>query len=1088
MHPQHSLADTVVRAAAWSDGGAEFIYGDGTILSFLDDMNTFVAVRSNKAPTPDARRGTHKRYTVFSPSCDGECGDAGEARQEDEAEREMCFTAWTLSAYEAKVRAALSVYNSLAERPRLISTLLPGYPHSNSSRPPHHLLSVHHCEAALHCGGHCGVWRVPGPPIHTLLVEKRPDLFTRYAVYGAVREWLLEPALTQPNDETVTLSETAQDTTVFSVHDVPSRVWGVDALAAHSSSSCEMRLSPAIHHPRQLPTHLPVGTVLELWCVLRRVRLTVAVHRETFTVRWPAPVTRPDGSRLPPSSVASYLPTSTHVDALLPSSSSVLFTYVEQTFPVCSPPPAWRVMLQMALEMDAELPMTDIVYHAAYTTGTDPTEENECNVQEARAQISMARSLPASVYTDTLLFADNEGGGCGGGGWLGELPDPHHWGGVLNHGRTTHPCRFSSLTPAQATHLAAPRTARVLDAMRALHSGGHGTTSFASSSAKESGRLCWMYEANRCAANGYVGDAGGSPPAVYWCLPAAAVSDDSHPEGADVLAWVAEDGSVVHTCLEGQGYTVLHQRVIPAVSKPVVYRLAGDGAASRASHRLPPTVAPLRCRVLLSCAGASREEADRVKHKVSGGRDPLPPLSRQDKEDVKVVTLSERDQNPEDLPTPDAAAETTVDVAVVVVDPLSLHCTQRTNEGVEVHAASAMSACSTLSQLTELSPLSSAIPVTDGVIPAHFPAATQTLTALIPQPQSLSVIRAEEARRIRCHRYLAAVTDVCVQLSQLNCAVSRERQKRRADQAPLRTTHATLAAYCQPAPFQEQSINALLFSLSPFKARPPPSCGEGGIVAASSDCIVYLTSHLDGIGTFTALTNGTMRGHFDDRTILTLIPGPNELDEAQLLATCVLRDARRCTMHVAQCRPGDPIFRYLAYMLPFRRFVYLQAAQRNQEEKENEGRRRQQKKYCHHDGSSSSDAHFPGEEMMSSVAASLADESVNQLPSVQASADAHAEQLLHSCDEPAEDHAEYNTFPDKDHRTDSLMVARARSAGPPARGTASSLRWGITDSACTLQVLRNREAAEVFEREARLQEMIAENESLSHATRALLRD
>jgi len=81
--------DRVVKALGWSDGGAEFVFGDGTVMSFVDDMNTFVSVNATKPHAP----------------------------------RDLMVTSLCVSAYEAKVRAALGLFNQFSPRPRLIHGL-----------------------------------------------------------------------------------------------------------------------------------------------------------------------------------------------------------------------------------------------------------------------------------------------------------------------------------------------------------------------------------------------------------------------------------------------------------------------------------------------------------------------------------------------------------------------------------------------------------------------------------------------------------------------------------------------------------------------------------------------------------------------------------------------------------------------------------------------------------------------------------------------------------------------------------------------------------------------------------------------------
>lgn len=1038
----HAFAHSVVRAAAWSDGGAEFLYADGTVLSFMDNMNTFVKVHS--------RSSTHS-------------ATAAHHHHDDDEDREMCFTAWTLSADEDKVRAALAVYNSLSERPRLLSTLLT--PESGGVRLTRESsgsgaanysggggVALPRCVplSSASVGGLCGVWREPDPPLHTLLLEKRPDLFTRYAVYGAVDDWLLEPALpsSRTNEDTGPLSTCAPENTTFSVHELHSPMAndkdGKAGLSDVMPTTCESGEGTSRGQPQRLPSHIFVGTVLELWCALRRVRLTVAVHRETFTVRWPAPVTRPDGSRRPPTQLPFSSAPSCSVGAVpaaVSAASSVLFTYVEQMFPVCSPPPAWRAMLQMALEMDTELPATDRVHDV-------------CDSANVESRQGATRPFsPEELHNEDIELS--LGVKERRAGWLGELPEPHHWGGVLNNSRTTHPCRFSAITAAQAVHLAAPRTARALDAMRALHSS---STAFPTS--QHGARLCWLYEASRGATDGsYVGEAATSPPAVYWCLsppshawptgeaaPANPLetpgNNEEYAAGADVMAWSAEDGSVAHVRLEGQGYTVLHLRVTPAVSAPAVYRLFAEDRAV-AAQRLPPTLRPLRCLVHFHVSGQMSSRADGAPALLRGS--------------LSATAASEQ-----------AAT------GVAVVHPLSLYCTRLTRDGVEVVvSASATSACATLALLTDLTPARGSVGALQSgtVIPAPYaPLAfggSVRAAAVAWRRGQFYAGAAQEAAHLRCGRYLSAVVDVCVQLSQLNCAVARAWQEAcvtRRGLSSAQEQHATLAAYCNPPPLQESCVNAPLHALHPSKPPHPLNSSKDShsyAARAQSGGIVHLTRRLEGIGTFTALTNGTMRGHFDDRTIVSLLPGANELDEAQLLATAVLRDARRCTAHVAQCRSEHPLFRYLAYMLPFRRYVYLRATQPESNEEEEGGKVAEDSPIQHFSGDNGScTSHVLQEGVVSPTVASLAETSISHRPSGQTSIDATT------------------VFCDGD--LDGRPLGASLSASSPC--------WGITDGARTLQALRERESTEAMEREERLRNLLAVNESLSQATRALLRE
>lgn len=117
------LSDHVVKACHWSDGGSEFVFMDGSILSFADHMNTFVAISASKP-------NKQKNFMVTS----------------------LC-----LSEYESKVAAALAVYNRFSVQPRLIHSLC----------QQEEQLWTHHA------------------PIETVVLSNDPSLFSRITVVGA---------------------------------------------------------------------------------------------------------------------------------------------------------------------------------------------------------------------------------------------------------------------------------------------------------------------------------------------------------------------------------------------------------------------------------------------------------------------------------------------------------------------------------------------------------------------------------------------------------------------------------------------------------------------------------------------------------------------------------------------------------------------------------------------------------------------------------------------------------------------------------------------------------------------------------------
>ena len=86
--------------------------------------------------------------------------------------------------------------------------------------------------------------------------------------------------------------------------------------------------------------------------------------------------------------------------------------------------------------------------------------------------------------------------------------------------------------------------------------------------------------------------------------------------------------------------------------------------------------------------------------------------------------------------------------------------------------------------------------------------------------------------------------------------------------------------------------------------------------------VVKCCTRIEHVGTFTALTNGVVRGHFDDRTIVTLLPDAHDSEEG-LACTMIGRDATTSTVRAIHVSTGHPMAPYLTYLLPFRRFQRL---------------------------------------------------------------------------------------------------------------------------------------------------------------------
>lgn len=114
------------------------------------------------------------------------------------------------------------------------------------------------------------------------------------------------------------------------------------------------------------------------------------------------------------------------------------------------------------------------------------------------------------------------------------------------------------------------------------------------------------------------------------------------------------------------------------------------------------------------------------------------------------------------------------------------------------------------------------------------------------------------------------------------------------------------------------STSALNFSSSTRIGEGCPSSKE-----ESGACrAVKLTTRVDNVGTFTALSNGVCRAVFDDRVIVTLIPDPHDSDEG-LVCEMRGRDGELRAMRVSQCVSTHPVFEYLSFLLPFRNFARL---------------------------------------------------------------------------------------------------------------------------------------------------------------------
>ncbi|KEG09029.1 hypothetical protein DQ04_05961040 [Trypanosoma grayi] len=194
----------------------------------------------------------------------------------------------------------------------------------------------------------------------------------------------------------------------------------------------------------------------------------------------------------------------------------------------------------------------------------------------------------------------------------------------------------------------------------------------------------------------------------------------------------------------------------------------------------------------------------------------------------------------------------------------------------------------------------------------------------------------EEAPFSALHRgrYLPDVGASCIQLSQLNLASLRAQQQEAL--GGIATVAAGVQTIGVPGlgggesslgvPGEGASVTvevAATAAAAVDRTRMRIVSNDPALaVAAAEGNVVYLTSAINGVGTFAALTNGTIRCHFDDRTILFLIPAADDREE-NLVATCLFRDATQCSMRLVKCLPHHPMYRYVAHALQFRRFARL---------------------------------------------------------------------------------------------------------------------------------------------------------------------
>lgn len=812
-HPHHffnalDYADRVVKACAWSDGGCEFFYGDGSVLSFCDAMNTFVAL------TPTYTAGMKDRRSYLKQDVEST------ATQEEAAvpmQRDMLFTAWTLTKYTTKVKEALHLYNYYSAQPRLIAGL---------TKTP------------------CWSWP-RRHPIDALVLHRSKHFLERRRIYAKVHAHMVPSSIPQGD--------------------------GGDAILADIplNSPATSGQSPSYDAFDQDTVDIPIGVQVTMWCALRRVSLTIHANRTTFSVRWPAPVTQSNGLR------SSFIPSAEAVNAAansempfdpslweegnrLPVKNAVQYTWVEQSFPLMKPPAPWDAMLQMALDLDQHTPPDECFREADASEvrrrSTESKYETEASSEECE---SLYLTLPATATGVTML--------------------PNGGGSALQ------PCRFSTINPEHAHCLTASGShVQWATSNRAIHG--------------PAARLLWRYEADIT---------GREPHAVYWCLAQPSEDDETAETDRDraaspeerglplspavyVLALVREDESTVSVFPRtSQGFTVQHARCDGSVK---VYHVSEDGTV-----RLPPVVAPVRFTG--TAESMTRQDRRRME---------LPNRSTFLQEDEAG---RDKQQGNNSLMSGTVCGDSLqMSHLVRSADVLSTFIGGDGTSGSQSRPAPSAFCVNATGELTD------------------FP-----LYKVLSQG-----------------RYLMRVGEVAMQLATWNESVHRHGRLQRASTSnilldgvqgpearfpPRRGFNATDGAsslyeegfQCRLHPSATSEEVALAHLLDGTAFRVQHDTPAVMTRAAVDGQVVHFLSRVEDIGSFTALTNGVVRCLFDDRTILALIPGPSAFDEEFLLCSCLLRDATQCVVRASKCGPGHPVYRYLAYALPFWRYVITNA-------------------------------------------------------------------------------------------------------------------------------------------------------------------
>lgn len=377
VEEEDSGDSTILQACAWSDGGAEFVFLDGTALIFRDEMRTFVAL------SPPTSRP--ERVGVAAPT-------------------NVFYTPLALEVYHAKLKVALMLYNRFTSHPQLIPSFFEdgafsadGKPRErrrssddhrkpfgthgvrttrfSSPPPPPSSLSSSSTIPTSSFSPSTHPCRFPPSPSHYYLA-KEERLLERCTVFATCPRDVVKvpPRPSSANDSTGrTRSKGDLSSASVSLHgDSPSRMAPPERWQNHHGMPSTVPMTPSKDNgkertwssrgeeedeniailscastssssPSPLPftspmastslISFPVGEEVTLWCVHHRVSLTLHWHQLLFTVRWPLQIDQEEEEG---------------------EEEKKRVFFMEQVFPVASPPPEWAFMLSLLWRMQME--------------------------------------------------------------------------------------------------------------------------------------------------------------------------------------------------------------------------------------------------------------------------------------------------------------------------------------------------------------------------------------------------------------------------------------------------------------------------------------------------------------------------------------------------------------------------------------------------------------------------------------------------------------------------------------------------------------------------------------------------------------